>query len=275
MKSILIPVDFSEYGKAASLMGAQLAKKTGAEVFLLHVAAAPADWNRLPVEQQQRHPVIESLIVEDKIKLEKLTKDKMFNHVKVTGAVRPGVVHEVIQDFAKAYKVDIIIMGAHGLGDSKEYFIGSHAQKVLRNSICPVLSVKKDNKPNLLKKVIFAADFGEDLRKPIAQLVPFITAMGAKLELLFVNTPGGFRDSLTVEKAMRRWVDAFPELNLKIHTFNDFEIEKGILRFSEVNDVSAIAKVTHNRNGKAGYMLGITEALLYQSKIPVVSITTA
>ncbi|MGE0770406.1 MAG: universal stress protein [Cyclobacteriaceae bacterium] len=274
MKSILIPVDFSEYAKAACVMGAHLARKTGAELFLLHVAPAPPDWNRLSVEEQQKHPAIESKIVEAEIKLEKWAKDKTLEHLKTTSIVRPGIVAEVIQNFASEYKTDIIIMGAHGLGDSKSYFIGSHAQKVLRTATCPVLSVKKDNKPHLLKKVIFAADFTEDLKKSITKLVPFAKAMGARIELLFVNTPGAFRDTISVEKAMKKWDAAFPELKMRSHIFNDYEVDRGILKFAEENEMSAIAKVTHNRKGKAGYMLGITETLLYHSTIPVISITT-
>lgn len=53
MKSILIPIDFSEYATAAMMYGTELAKRTGAELFLLHVFDGPDDWNRIPVESQQ------------------------------------------------------------------------------------------------------------------------------------------------------------------------------------------------------------------------------
>jgi hypothetical protein len=53
----------------------------------------------------------------------------------------------------------LIVIGAHGVGESNNAFIGSTAQKVLRTTSCPVLSVKKDFKPSFIKKILFTSDF--------------------------------------------------------------------------------------------------------------------
>ncbi len=272
MKSILIPTDFSDYAKAAITTGILLAKRTGAEIFLLHVFSAPFDWNKIPVEQQQVHPEHEARMVEAEIRMEKFLKDKSLKGVKVTGLVRPGIVQNEVMIVAKLYGCDLVIMGAHGLGESHRYFIGSHAQKVLRTSQCPVLSVKKDFKPASIKKMVFAANFEEPLSKPFGKIVSFLKATGASLTLLYINTPSNFKDTPSVDKAMKKLMEAYPGVKMKGVIYNAHEVEKGMLEYIEANKVQLIAKVTHNRAKRAGYDFGITEALLYRSKAPVLSI---
>lgn len=273
MKSILIPVDFSEYSKASVTYGVALAKRTGAELFLLHVFDGPDDWNRIPVESQQDFPQIESRMVEAEVKMDKLLEEKIFKGVKATGIVRPGIIQEQIQRFSKQYKADLIIMGAHGKGDSKRFFIGSQAQKILRTAACPVFSVKKDFKPKAIKRIVFAADFIEDKASGFGSLVPFAKATKAQIDIVFINTPANFRDTMTMEKAMDRFVSAYPQLKFKKHIFNALNVEEGILQFATLCQAQVIAKITKNRQGKAGYDIGITESLLFNARLPVLSAT--
>lgn len=272
MKSILIPTDFSDYAKAAINTGITLAKKTGAELLLLHVFSAPSDWNRISVAEQQEHPENEARMVEAEIKMDKLLKNNIFKGVKASGIVRPGNVQEEVLAITKLYKCDLIIMGAHGIGESQRYFIGSHAQKILRTSPCPVLSVKKDFKPALMKKIVFAADFEENLKQPFNKIVSFLKATGSSLTLLYINTPANFKDTPTVNRAMSKLVATYPDVKMKCVVYNALDIEKGLLAFAEQNKVQVLAKVTHNRARRAGYDFGITETLLYKSKVPVLSV---
>jgi nucleotide-binding universal stress UspA family protein len=163
-------------------------------------------------------------------------------------------------------------MGAHGVGESQRYFIGSHAQKILRTSPCPVLSVKKDFKPASMKKIVFAADFEENLNQPFNKIVSFLKATGSSLTLLYINTPANFKDTPTVDKAMSKLMAAYPDVKMKCEVYNALDIEKGLLAFAEQNKVQVLAKVTHNRARRAGYDFGITETLLYKSKVPVLSV---
>lgn len=272
MKSILIPTDYSQYATAAIQTGIAIAKKTGAELYLLNIFDAPPDWNRITVEQQQSHPEIEGRMVESEIRMDKLTSDKIFKGTKVTGIVRPGVIIEEISRFAKLYKCDLIIMGAHGKGESQRYFIGSQAQKVLRSAPCPVLSVKKDFKPHSIKRVVFAADFEENLIKIFGKMVTFIKATGASVTLVYINTPSQFRETLPVEKGMNRLKAAYPELKMKGYIHNAKDIIGGLTEFSDLHKCDVIAKITHERKHKPGYDIGVTETLLFKSKVPVLSV---
>lgn len=272
MKSILIPIDYSAYAKTAINLGITLAKKTGAELYLLNVFKGPDDWNRISVDQQQMHPEIEGNMVEAEINMERITKDKIFKGVKVTGIVRPGVIQEQIQHFANLYKCELVIMGAHGKGESHRYFIGSHAQKVLRTMACPVLSVKKDFKAGSIKRILFAADFEDNLVKAFGQMTGFIKAAGASVDLVFINTPGHFKESLPMQNGMDKLMKAYPDIKMRSLIYNATEVERGIIEVADILKAQVIAKITHDRRHKPGYYFGVTESLLYKSNLPVLSL---
>lgn len=113
----------------------------------------------------------------------------------------------------------------------------------------------------------------EDKASNFKKIVPFVNAMKAKVDIVFINTPANFKDTLSMEKAMNRFASTYPQFNFKKHIFNAMNIEEGILQFSSVVKAQLVAKITKNRLGKAGYDIGITEALLFNSRLPVLSTT--
>lgn len=272
MKNILIPVDFSVFSESAAKTGVLLAKKTGAELHLMHVANAPSDWNSLSVAAQQEYPEIEGRMVEAEIKLDKFASSSIFKNVKTNTYVYAGVAYDQIVQFIESYKMDLVIMGAHGAGETNGLFIGSTAQRVLRTAKCPVLSVKKDYTPKSLKKVLFPSDFEENTFSLLQLVKSFAEDVDADIDLLYVNTPAHFSDTETSKSRMEKYIPT--QNGVKFHPFiyNALEKEKGILTFSNHHKVDLIAMTTHNRKDKPNYLLGVTETILFHSDIPVLSI---
>ncbi|WP_181691859.1 universal stress protein [Natronomonas sp. LN261] len=64
--------------------------------------------------------------------------------VETQTAVREGNPFEVILDYADAHDVDVIIMGTHGRTGLDRYLLGSVAEKVVRMSDVPVLTVREE-----------------------------------------------------------------------------------------------------------------------------------
>ena len=272
MKNIIIPVDFSAYSMTACKTGAYIAQKTGAALHLLHVAQAPEDWEQMPVAQQQRFPEIEGNIVDAEIKLDRFSQNPIFHSLNVHMRIVGGVAYKQIIQYAEKHKMDLIIMGAHGVNESDGLFIGSTAQKVIRVAPCPVLSVKKNFKPVSLKKILFASDFEEaGLKESFKGIRNFATSLDAKVDYTYVNTPSRFVDSFTIEKRMKNFVTTSKNGKPNIFIHNDYNKEEGILNISKRVKANVLALVTHNRKGKSNYLLGVTETILFHSEIPVLS----
>ena len=64
--------------------------------------------------------------------------------VNATRAVEPGVPHEEILQYAREHDIDLIVMGTHGRTGLDHVLIGSVAERVVRTSSTPVLTVRPE-----------------------------------------------------------------------------------------------------------------------------------
>lgn len=122
-KKILIPVDFSEHSKLAARKGISLAQIYHAKVYFLHVA-----------EDAQKSARLLSAFVR-RMNFENLAAIKKL--------VAQGTPATIILSAARKIGVDAIVMGSRGASGLKHLVQGSVAEKVLRESFCPVIIIKK------------------------------------------------------------------------------------------------------------------------------------
>jgi nucleotide-binding universal stress UspA family protein len=273
MKNILVPIDFSVNSTSAVKTAAFLAQNLNAQIHLLHVVAGTSEWMKLPVKVQQEYPEIETKMTESRIRLEKFSKQSFLDGMNPMLYIKTGTPYEEITAHAKSKKIDLIVMGAHGIGESINVFIGSTAQKVLRTASCPVLSVKKDFKPSSIKKILFTSDFEEIIQDALNTVSKFADRLKAAIDLAFVNTPVDFSDNDTIEGRMQKFLPSGRGAKYTKLIYNDFDKETGILKIAKKQSANIIAMVTHYRKGKPGYLIGITESLLFHADVPVLSIT--
>jgi CBS domain-containing protein/nucleotide-binding universal stress UspA family protein len=133
---ILSPIDFDENSLEALHTTAALARLAGATVFLLHVipAAAPALTAALvdacvAEEQAARERLAEIAHTHlDGIRFELLTR---------SGDPAIGIVRT-----AEEVNADLVVIATHGAHRRPRAFPGSVAERVVRESICPVMTVR-------------------------------------------------------------------------------------------------------------------------------------
>jgi nucleotide-binding universal stress UspA family protein len=132
-RRILVPTDLSEDSRRAFPLAALFARSFGAEVLAVHVASVTAPPSLSGVSYE-----IEALPSERSVK-QFLEPD--FYGVRVTPRVLLGSTWHCIADTARTERVDVIVMSTHGYDSVADGVVGSHAQRVARQSPCPVLIV--------------------------------------------------------------------------------------------------------------------------------------
>ncbi len=271
MKNILVPIDFSLYSLSAARAAAAIALKSGSNIHLLHITDIPIGWNKQSIIQQQKHPILKGRLVEAESKLDKFANLPIFKNCKVGTVVQGGVPFEQIMIFAKQNKITLIVMGVHGVGDSQMKFIGSTAQRVIRTAPCPVLGVKKNYNFGSLKKILFASDFDEDVSSQVNTIKNLASDFGANIDFAYINTASHFVDDDTMQAHMKNFV--IVQKRVKFHTViqNSKEKEVGIIECAKKRNANMIAMATHLRKGKSSYLMGVTESVLFHSKVPVLS----
>ena len=142
IKTILFPTDFSEGAANALKYAVDVAKRYGAKLHILHVIydiAKASGWYVPHISMDQMYKDIE---VGAKKELERFGLQDLSGLKDVERTVSTGVPHEVIVDFVKKNKIDMIVIGTHGRSGIDRILFGSTAAQVVRNAPCPVLTVR-------------------------------------------------------------------------------------------------------------------------------------
>jgi len=143
-KKILFCTDFSEDSHWAFTYALHLAKTFESKLYILHVMPTPVHPEQLSIYLSPEK--LEELRASQKIDLDRqlhthyLTKMVDFKNYQVQ--FKEGEPFLEIIQMAKNESVDLIVMGTHGRTGLDHVLFGSTAEKVVRKSPCPVLTVR-------------------------------------------------------------------------------------------------------------------------------------
>ncbi len=271
MKKILVPTDFSEHAGYALKVAAQIARKNGGEIFLLHMLELP---HQASDAVGTGHDLPEIMLFKNAAinKLEDLMDDESLADLKVSEIIQFELAFDGIMNISKKNDVDLIVMGSHGASGFKEMFIGSNAEKVVRNSDIPVLIIKKEAGDFEVNKFVFASDFSDEIKKPFAKVVEFANKFEAELHLVMINTPSSFKPTHIAQEIMKNFVSGFTINKYSTHIYNDVNVESGVLNFTNTIDADLIGMCTHGRKGLSHFFNGsVSEDLVNHAVRPVVT----
>jgi nucleotide-binding universal stress UspA family protein len=273
MKRILVPIDFSEEAESAAKVAASIARKTGSEIFLVHMLELPvttidpAEMNTISSEPQ--------IIYFMKLAHQKFEKFKKLPFLKGLTVVETiqfqhafsGIINE-----SEKNNIDLIVMGSQGASGLQEMFIGSNTEKVVRRSKVPVLVIKKGVEDFVVKDILFASDFNKESKSTFQRVINFANLFEAKIHLLYVNTIHNFNTTKNIESRIAHFMDDFDFDNYTKNIYNDISIEKGILSYARDIDADLIALNTHGRGGLSQLFNGsIGQELANHALRPVVT----
>jgi nucleotide-binding universal stress UspA family protein len=145
-KTILVPHDFSGSANHAAAIARDEAKLHNARIVLLHVIDLPHQFqpDAVIVPQATGAPInlrdyavssAEAHLNEIAARLEK-------DGIKAQSFIRLGSPVDEITKFIDEEKVDLIVMGTHGRTGLKALLVGSVAERVVRTSSVPVMTVR-------------------------------------------------------------------------------------------------------------------------------------
>ncbi len=145
---ILFATDFSENSKYALPFALSLAQKYDAKLYIMHVIQQPSYPLGMYAEisfdamDKYNRGIAES--TEKELKKLKETELGDFNNFETI--VVGGTPFLEILRTAKEKAADLIVLGTHGRTGLDYVIFGSTAEKVVRRSSCPVLSIRLPGK---------------------------------------------------------------------------------------------------------------------------------
>ena len=166
---ILVPIGFSEQSMVALGQAFNLAKIKNSDIVLLSV-----------IEEQS---MIQSLFVDDKSnelkvkvkeKLDGIALDYRKKYgIGVDTMVSKGKIYEEINQVAEMISADLIVMGTTGSKGRSSKFIGSNAEKVVRLSQCPVITIKGKDHRDGCENIILPLDLEKETKEKVTYALEY------------------------------------------------------------------------------------------------------
>lgn len=142
IRRILAPTDFSDISVETLTRAGELAEHFGSELVVVHVIPP------VPTLPSDPHYNFEVPAYQDALrenaerKLEETIQRQVNPSLGAKGFVLHGDPAREIVRFAEEGAVDLIVIATHGLTGWQHLVFGSVAEKVVRTSMCPVLTVR-------------------------------------------------------------------------------------------------------------------------------------
>ncbi|WP_336000700.1 universal stress protein [Halorientalis halophila] len=276
---ILVPTDRSDPARRALEHAADLANRYEATVYVLHVVDARELDDDQEVDDRKRASRAETDDSLEGIEFEEVPKT----------AIRAGVPSEEILAFADESGSDVIVMGTHGRTGLRRYLLGSVAEKVVRLSDVPVLTVHPtdDDVGSIpYERILVPTDGSEGSEAAIAAATDLATHYGATLHgLSVVDTTvmapeiqfDRIADELHVRAsdAVERVATAAAESGVE---GTETAVMEGrpydaIRTYADENEIDLVVMGTHGRSGIDRYLLGsVAEKVVRTSTVPVLTV---
>jgi len=135
-RKILSPIDFGENSLAALEVAANFARQASATVIVLNVVSLIVTADEVPAE------IYRDQESEAKEKLKGIVASHL-EGIETQIVVRIGDPAKIIVQCAESLAADVVVMATHGRTGISRVLMGSVTERVLRDSPCPVLTVRR------------------------------------------------------------------------------------------------------------------------------------
>jgi nucleotide-binding universal stress UspA family protein len=135
---ILCPIDLDQNALPVANLAGRLASQNDAELYLLHVCPTVF----IPLSGA----VTDGVIAERSARqtMEEIAS-KLSHDLHCQILVTTGDAAERVSSIQSALDIDLIVIGTHGRRAVPRFFLGSVAERVVREAMCPVLTIRQDH----------------------------------------------------------------------------------------------------------------------------------
>jgi nucleotide-binding universal stress UspA family protein len=214
LKNILCPVDFSEFSLQAFRFAVGIARHFQARLIVQHTIHIPTSTLPEGPEVIKPREMLELSRRRAEQDLHRLIAESGAEGTEIYVKVNEGDVKDRIVQTVGAQNIDLVVMGTHGRKGVSRLVLGSVAEHIVHEAVCPVLVVShpetgfvklEDTEPVHLKTILAATDFSPDSARALTHALRWASEWNGKVVLFHaVETP---------PPRMHGMIDLLPEFN--------------------------------------------------------------
>ncbi len=273
MKTILVPVDFSEVSKNAALFAYKLASQVNESRIILFNLFDPylsgSDGSLLQDDTEDRRTI--RLMALNNIRRDFATIDGLV--IDCVAEEGKSLVH-AINHIVTNEMVDLVVMGITGATRIEQMLFGSNTLNVTRHAICPVLVIPPHTAFRNIRKMVLAVDLNDAVESLPKKRVEFmVETFHAELHFIYVEKRNG--TPLNSEQEMEKqkleaWLKPYSPV---FHTMGDRNFVKAINEFVSRNEIDLLLTVPRSISYVTDLLHNShTDRLGYRSQVPFVTI---
>lgn len=194
--------------------------------------------------------------------------------IKVNTLVLRGKIYEEIQKAVKKLKATLVIMGTNGSVGLKR-FIGSNALRVIRDSPCPVITIKGKKHRTGCKHIVLPLDLQKETKEKVHNAIEFARLFASTIDLVSVLTTD---DEFIVNKLKRQMHQVHEyilEQNIPctVEFLHGDDVAEEVVRYSKRIKADIIMVMTQSEmNWSDMFISSASQDIINSSDIPVLSI---
>lgn len=272
MKTILVPVDFSDTARNSAMYAAGLAKWIGASKLILFNAysiplATEMSWAVLQTEELRKYS-------EDGLAdFKRLIQPEAGEDVSIDCFSEFGFLNERIEAVSADTNSDLIVMGITGGGKLQEVLIGSNTTHILKHTHVPVLIVPPGATWKPVSTIGWACDYKDIIKTtPAEDIKKIVKDFKAKLVIVHNDPdpkgfdPDKFRNNVMVN-------EMFHELQPSVVQATEEHFTEAINHFIENNHVDMLLAIPKKQKWIDSILHpSHTRQLAFHSHVPLLCI---
>jgi nucleotide-binding universal stress UspA family protein len=269
---ILVPTDFSEQSMIALGQSYNLARLNNAAITLLYVIE---EENAFLPFMKKSYSEEKKLIKQIKEKLTEIsTQASKASGVKVNVKIEKGKIYEQIVKVAEEINAIFIIMGTSGSSGIKK-FIGSNTLRIVRESKCPVITIKGKTHRSGCKNIVLPLDLTRETKEKVNKAIEIAKHFNSDIRIVTVLVSN---DEFLVKK-LKRQLNQVQEfvankgVNCTAESIKGNNVAEEIVNYAEKIDADLIMIMTQEESDWTDLFIGSqAQQVINSTDVPVLSI---
>jgi len=268
MKTIIVPIDFSDESLTGLNLAFMLAEKTGANVQMVHVIVRNTGnyYDQIEKENQLAKSRFEDILQNNKKK----------SNLKYTLSytIKEGKIFKEVADLADKYEDVLTVLSTHGESGFEELFIGGNAYKITSHSRNPVITVRRGKISSNINEIVLPLDITFQTREK----VPYTTALAkifhSRIHLVTIR----LSNVKSIEKKLHQYADQVAsyldthEIPYTVEHLSGSNLTDLTLDYSGSIDADLISIMTEQEKSASNLLLGnFAHQMINKATIPVLS----
>lgn len=292
-RSLLVPLDGSDFAEEAIPLASVLAAKLDAELHLAHVIRPAYDFDfKMPQDDFEWKEKIwdgATAYLEDK------AEEARGEGVSTLTAVLEGHVPAALGSYAEEQEIDLTVLTTHGSGGVRRWWLGSVADGLLRRGPTDLLLVRpwddtedRERSKSRFERIVIPLDGSDTAEAALGPTLELASSFDAHVKLVrVVPKPieltsiygihgvelSGHAHHVQVQEAeeyLKGVASRYPEARLEAAMIESGSVAEGVVEAAREWNADLIALSSHGRSGIERAFLGsVADKIIRSTTRPV------